>query len=175
MRLLLLAVRASLDDASPGRRVPLLVKIAPDLEDAEVDAVADLALDLGLDGIVATNTTVRRDALTSPPDVVSAAGAGGLSGPPLQKRSLQVLHRLRERTGGRLLLVSAGGIESADDVWERIQAGASLVQAYTGFVYGGPLWPSRVQRGLAERLRRAGHATLADAVGTTPRDHATWT
>jgi dihydroorotate dehydrogenase len=155
----LAAVRSALDAAVPGRpqgikgRVPLLVKIAPDLADADVDAIADLALELGLDGIIATNTTVSRDGLASPPAEVAAAGAGGLSGPPLRARSLEVLTRLRERAGDRLVLIAAGGIETPDDAWERLRAGATLVQAYTGFVYGGPLWPRRMHAGLARLMR----------------------
>ena len=148
----LVAVRAALDASSGGRRVPLLVKIAPDLADADVDAVADLALELGLDGIIATNTTVSRAGLASPAAVVAAAGAGGLSGPPLRGRSLAVLRRLRARAGDRLVLIAAGGIETPQDAWERLRAGATLVQAYTGFVYGGPLWPRRMHAGLARRL-----------------------
>jgi dihydroorotate dehydrogenase len=127
---------------------------------------ADLAIELGLDGIIATNTTVSRDHLHSGPSVVDAAGPGGLSGPPLRHRALQVLRRLRARAGDRLTLVAAGGIENSGDAWERIQAGATLLQAYTGFVYGGPLWPHRVQAGLARRVRDAGFASLQQAVGT---------
>jgi dihydroorotate dehydrogenase len=148
----LTAVRSALDASSPARRVPLLVKIAPDLADADVDAVADLALELGLDGIIATNTTVSRDGLASPSAEVAAAGAGGLSGPPLRARSLAVLRRLRARAGDRLVLIAAGGIETPDDAWERLRAGATLVQAYTAFVYGGPLWPRQMHAGLARRL-----------------------
>jgi len=149
----LAAVRAALDASSGGRRVPLLVKIAPDLADADVDAVADLALELGLDGIIATNTTVSRAGLASPAAEVAAAGAGGLSGPPLRARSLAVLGRLHARAGDRLVLIAAGGIETPDDAWERLRAGATLVQAYTGFVYGGPLWPRRMHAGLARRMK----------------------
>ena len=159
LRPVLVAVRSALDAAVPGRpqgRVPLLVKIAPDLADADVDAVADLALELGLDGIIATNTTVSRDGLASPAAEVAAAGAGGLSGPPLRARALEVLTRLRERAGDRLVLIAAGGIETPDDAWERLRAGATLVQAYTAFVYGGPLWPRQMHAGLAARLRAAG-------------------
>ncbi len=156
LRPVLVAVREALDASAEGRlagRVPLLVKIAPDLADADVDAVADLALELGLDGIIATNTTVSRDGLASPPSQVAAAGAGGLSGPPLRARALAVLVRLRARAGDRLVLIAAGGIETPDDAWERLQAGATLVQAYTGFIYGGPLWPRRMHAGLARRAR----------------------
>jgi len=156
LRPVLVAVRSALDASGRGRRVPLLVKIAPDLADADVDAVADLAVELGLDGIIATNTTVSREGLASPAAEVAAAGAGGLSGPPLRTRSLAVLRRLRARAGDRLVLIAAGGIETPGDAWERLQAGATLVQAYTGFVYGGPLWPRRMHAGLARRLRSAG-------------------
>ncbi|MGH3491596.1 MAG: quinone-dependent dihydroorotate dehydrogenase [Actinopolymorphaceae bacterium] len=165
LRPLLAGVRQALDEAT-SRRVPLLVKIAPDLADADVDDVADLALELGIDGIIATNTTIRRDGLRTSTADVEATGAGGLSGAPLKKRALEVLRRLRARTGSRVVLIAAGGIENADDAWERIGAGATLVQAYTGFIYGGPLWPRRLHRDLARRVRDAGYTTLADAVGT---------
>ncbi len=135
---LLASVREALD-AVADHRVPLLVKIAPDLADEDVDAIADLALELGLDGIVATNTTVCRDGLASTAAEVAAAGAGGLSGPPLRGRALAVLRRLRARAGDRLVLIAAGGIETGQDAWERMAAGATLVQGYTGFTYGGPL------------------------------------
>ena len=169
LRPVLVAVREALDACAGGRdggRVPLLVKIAPDLADADVDAVADLALELGLDGIIATNTTVSRDGLASPPSQVAAAGAGGLSGPPLRARALAVLVRLRARAGDRLVLIAAGGIETPDDAWERLRAGATLVQAYTGFIYGGPLWPRRMHAGLARRARTAGLPSIA-AVSST--------
>jgi dihydroorotate dehydrogenase len=155
LRPVLVAVREALDAAPGSRRVPLLVKIAPDLAEPDVDAVADLAVELGLDGIIATNTTVSRDGLASSPAEVTAAGAGGLSGPPLRAPALAVLRRLRERAGDRLVLIAAGGIETPDDAWERLAAGATLVQAYTGFIYGGPLWPRRMHAGLARRARAA--------------------
>jgi dihydroorotate dehydrogenase len=165
LRPLLAAVRAACDRASPARRVPLLVKIAPDLADDDVDAVADLALALGLDGIIATNTTISRAGLVTPAAEVAALGAGGISGRPVKARALAVLRRLRARVGDRLVLVAVGGIEDADDAWARICAGATLVQAYTGFVYGGPAWPRAVHRGLARRVREAGLASIRDAIG----------
>jgi dihydroorotate dehydrogenase len=167
LRPLLVAVRRALDDAAGGaaRRVPLLLKIAPDLTDDDLDAVADLALELGLDGIIATNTTISRHGLASDPEEVAALGPGGLSGPPLAARSLAVLRRLRARVGPGLLLVAAGGISSADDAYQRIRAGATLVQAYTAFVYEGPFWAARLHRDLAARLRRDGFAQVGDAVG----------
>jgi dihydroorotate dehydrogenase len=166
LRALIAAVQDASQSASRGD-IPLLVKIAPDLADEDLDAVADLALELGLAGILATNTTVSRDYLSSSAAEIAAAGAGGLSGPPLRPRALHVLRRLRARVGDRLVLVAAGGIETPDDAWERIRAGATLVQGYTGFIYGGPLWPRRVHRGLARRAREAGFASVQDAVGTS--------
>ena len=160
LRPVLTAVRSALDaSAGGGRRVPLLVKIAPDLAGQDVDAVADLAVELGLDGVIATNTTVARDGLASSAAEVTAAGAGGLSGPPLRGPALAVLRRLRERAGDRLVLIAAGGIETPDDAWERLAAGATLVQAYTGFVYGGSLWPRRMHAGLARRIRAAAQSS----------------
>jgi dihydroorotate dehydrogenase len=150
---------------------PLLLKIAPDLADEDVDAVADLALELELDGIIATNTTIARSGLAAPSHEVDAIGAGGVSGKPLAERSLHILRRLRARVGERLVLVAAGGIEDAADAWARVEAGATLVQLYTGFVYGGPATPARVARGLADEARSHGYARVQDAVGgsTTPR------
>ena len=165
LRPLLAAVREACDLASPLRRVPLLVKIAPDLADGDIDAIADLALELSLDGIIATNTTIARTNLTTPAPDVEALGAGGLSGAPLKQRSLEVLRRLRARVGNKLTLVAVGGIESGADAWARIRAGATLVQAYTGFIYGGPLWPRRVHRELAALVRTAGLASIEQAIG----------
>jgi dihydroorotate dehydrogenase len=166
LRPLLSAVRDALDEASPDRRVPLLVKIAPDLADPDVDEVADLALELGLDGIIATNTTISREGLRTPAARVEALGAGGLSGRPLNERSLAVLRRLRARVGDRVVLVAVGGIASVDDAWSRILAGATLVQVYTAFVYEGPNFPSQLARGLVARAEAAGFARVSDAVGT---------
>ncbi|OBA37252.1 dihydroorotate dehydrogenase (quinone) [Rhodococcus sp. 852002-51564_SCH6189132-a] len=149
--------------------VPVLVKIAPDLSDEDVDAVADLALELGLAGIVATNTTIRRDGLNTPQSRIEEIGAGGLSGAPVAERSLEVLRRLRVRVGDRLTLISVGGIETPEQAFERILAGASLVQGYTGFIYGGPFWARRINRGIARKLRAHGYRSIADAVGATAR------
>ncbi|MEV4477309.1 quinone-dependent dihydroorotate dehydrogenase [Nonomuraea salmonea] len=154
LRPLLTAVK-EVCDATP-RRTPLLVKIAPDLADEDVDAVAELAMELGLDGIIATNTTIRHD-----------GERGGLSGRPLKVRSLEVLRRLRAKVGDRLTLVSVGGVEDVDDVWERILAGATLVQGYTGWIYGGPLWAARIHRQLLRRVRRHGLSSVMEAVGRT--------
>jgi len=164
LRPLLSSVKAELAKISPRR--PLLVKIAPDLDDADIDAIADLALELELDGIIATNTTISRAGLQSSAAQVEACGAGGLSGPILKARSLEVLKRLYAKVGRRLTLISVGGIETADDAWARLCAGASLVQIYTGFVYRGPLVVWSLQRGLSRLLRASKFRTIAEAVGS---------
>ena len=146
---------------------PVLVKIAPDLSDEDVDAVADLAVELGLAGIVATNTTISRTGLRTPH--VADLGPGGVSGPPVAHRALEVLRRLYRRVGDRLVLIGVGGIETADDAWERITAGASLLQGYTGFVYGGGLWAKHIHDGLAARLHAGGFSSLSEAVGSANR------
>jgi dihydroorotate dehydrogenase len=148
LRPLLGAVRQQAD-AVRRTHLPLLVKIAPDLSDKDVVAVADLAVELGLDGIVATNTTTRREGLRSAAQAVEAVGAGGLSGAPVKARAVEVMRLLRDRVGPDLTLVGVGGIGDAADARERLDAGATLLQAYTAFVYEGALWPARVQRELS--------------------------
>lgn len=154
LRPLLTAVRETADGAA-GRHMPLLVKIAPDLTDADVDDVARLALDLGLDGVIATNTTITRENLVTDPHRVTACGVGGLSGAPLRSRSLEVLKRLHEALGtDGPVIISVGGVESAADVRERLAAGATLVQGYTAFLYEGPFWAARINRQLARTLKK---------------------
>ncbi len=164
LRPLLEAVQGAIGAAGGRRAPPLLVKIAPDLADAEILDIADLALELGLAGIVATNTTIARTGLETPASTVAALGAGGISGAPLRRRALDVLRLLRQRTGNELTLIAAGGIESADDAWERLCAGASLVQIYTAFIYHGPGLPRSIARGLLERARAEGFDSLAAAI-----------
>jgi dihydroorotate dehydrogenase len=147
---------------------PVLVKIAPDVSDSDLDDIADLAVALGVAGIVATNTTVSREGLTTAG--VDELGTGGISGPPVARRATEVLRRLHARVGDSLVLISVGGIETADDAWERITAGASLLQAYTGFIYGGGLWPKHIHDGIARRLHDGGFASLGDAVGSAAID-----
>jgi dihydroorotate dehydrogenase len=141
LRPILQAARTAADEAAaavPRPRVPLLVKIAPDLADADVDAVADLVAELGLDGVVAVNTTIAHD-----------LGEGGVSGPPLLDRGLAVVTRLRERLGAGPVVIGVGGISTAADARAYLAAGADLVQGYTGFIYQGPFWASRIGRELA--------------------------
>lgn len=146
---------------------PVLVKIAPDLNDAQVDDVVDLALELGLAGIIATNTTIRRDGLRTPAADVQKLGDGGISGRPVHERSCQVVSRLFRRSQGRLTIIGVGGIFTAADAWRMIGAGASLVQVYTGFVYGGPLMVADVNRGLLAELEKHGLPHLSAWVGQT--------
>jgi dihydroorotate dehydrogenase len=166
LRPLLAAVQQALARVCSGRPSPppLLVKIAPDLADAEIVAIADLAVELGLDGIIATNTSIGRTGLRTPTSTLAILGAGGISGAPLKARALQVLRLLQARAGGRLTLIAAGGIESVDDAWERLAAGASLVQVYTALIYEGPGFPGRLALGLLKRARALGFATLAEAL-----------
>ncbi|WP_149085643.1 MULTISPECIES: quinone-dependent dihydroorotate dehydrogenase [Microbacterium] len=130
---------------------PLLVKIAPDLPDDEIEAIARLAVEEGLAGIIAHNTTVSRDGLRTDPAVVEAAGAGGLSGAPLKRRSLEVLRVVRSAVPDDFCVIAVGGVETASDVQARLDAGATLVQGYTAFLYRGPFWGREINRGLVSR------------------------
>lgn len=131
-------------------KTPVLVKIAPDLVDEEIGEIASLAIELGLAGVIATNTTIARNGLKTPTSKVEAIGAGGLSGSPLRPRSLEVLRLLNQVIAGRIAIISVGGIETAADVQERLNLGANLVQGYTGFIYQGPLWARKINRDLAK-------------------------
>lgn len=152
LRPLLTAVRAASVSAA-GKAVPLLVKIAPDLSNEDLDAVGRLALDLELDGVICTNTTITREDLRTETAKVMSYGVGGLSGAPLKERSLEVLQRLRSVVGDKLTLISVGGVETAADVRERLDAGATLVQGYTAFLYEGPFWAARINKDLAKTVR----------------------
>ena len=132
---------------------PLLVKIAPDLPDDEVEAIARLAVDVGLAGLVATNTTISREGLRTDADTVADYGAGGLSGAPLKGRALEVLRLVRASVPDGFCVIAAGGVETAADVAERLAAGADLVQGYSAFIYQGPFWGRRINRDLARTIR----------------------
>jgi len=125
---------------------PVLVKIAPDLEDKAIVAVAKLVKKLNLAGVIATNTTISRDGLKESAAEVAAKGAGGLSGAPLKGRSLQVLSLLRKTLDNEFTIISVGGVETADEVLERVSNGATLVQGYSGFIYEGPLWARKIKK-----------------------------
>jgi dihydroorotate dehydrogenase len=152
--------------AGRGARVPLLVKVAPDLEERELELIIDVARRTEIDGIIATNTTTARDNLShTPAGVVSAIGAGGLSGAPLRARSTEVIRALYRLSRGEIRIIGVGGIFNAADAWEKICAGASLVQLYTGFIYEGITAARDINEGLAVLLRREGFRTLDEAVG----------
>jgi dihydroorotate dehydrogenase len=145
-----------------ARPIPIFLKIAPDLTDEELSGIVEVALGSGLDGIVATNTTLSRDGLTS----AARDQAGGLSGAPLFERSTRVLAKLSALTEGRLPLVGVGGVGSAEQAYAKIRAGASAVQLYTAMVYEGISLPARIAQGLDALLARDGFESVADAVGT---------
>jgi dihydroorotate dehydrogenase len=154
------------DGAWAARPVPLLVKVAPDLGEGDLEMIIDVARRTGIDGIIATNTTVARENLShTPPGVISAIGAGGLSGAPLKTRSTEVIRALYRLSRGTIKIVGVGGIFDAADAWEKICAGASLVQLYTGFIYEGVTAARDINEGLAQILRREGFRTLDEAVG----------
>lgn len=138
-------------DAAGG--TPVLVKIAPDLDDEAVTRIAQLVDRIGLAGLIATNTTLSREGLVTDARTVEAAGAGGLSGPPMAERALEVLRVAREALPPERCLIAVGGVETAEEVQLRLDAGADLVQGYTGFIYRGPLWAHEINRGLL-RIRR---------------------
>jgi len=143
---------------------PLLVKIAPDLDLSEINAIASVCLSLGIDGIIATNTTVDRSGLITAN--AERFGAGGLSGRLLAQRSTEVIAQVYRHTGGKLRIIGVGGIFSGRDAFEKIAAGASLLQAYTGFIYGGPTFAHDVLLELAMLLKDRGFHSLDDAVGS---------
>lgn len=149
-----------------GDPVPLLVKIAPDLREEELDALFEVVLDVGFDGVVATNTTINRAGLLSDPWVVRDIGAGGLSGPPLHARALSVVARARRQLGPEKTIIGVGGIEGPHQARALLEAGADLLQAYTGFIYGGPLFVRHTLRGLRDHaMRRDGAFGASRAPG----------
>jgi len=130
---------------------PILLKIAPDLSDAQLDDILDIVQHTGIAGVIATNTTTNRANLATPVTELDAIGAGGLSGKPLKNRSTEVIRYLHQQSGGKLFIIGVGGIASAEDALEKIAAGASLVQIYTGLIYEGPGLVNRIKRGILER------------------------
>lgn len=148
---------------------PLLIKIAPDLEWEDIADVVSLAQRYALSGIIATNTTIRRDGLKT--TTIAATGkpvteeAGGISGAPVRARSTEVIHFIHKQTDGKLPIIGVGGVFTSDDAWEKIAAGASLVQVYTGWIYEGPGMVRRILQGLVQKLDQHGMASIGDAIG----------
>lgn len=155
---LLAAVRAARPDGGP----PVFLKVAPDLTAAEIDDIAEAAVSGGVDALIVANTTISRPPLRQ----AQASEAGGLSGAPLGALAMRRLRDFRRAVGGRLPLIAAGGITSAEDAWARIRAGASAVQLYSALVYEGPGLARRIADGLLPLLERDGFATVSEAVGT---------
>lgn len=155
------AKNAEMARASGGKPRPLLVKVSPDLLPKDLEGVVQVAMDERVDGLIATNTTTGRVGLSQP-----TTQEGGLSGAPLRERSTQMIRELHRATDGRIPIVGVGGVFTADDAWEKITSGASLVQLYTGFIYGGPATARWVNEGLVELMEKGGYEHLADAVGS---------
>lgn len=155
--------RLAQEHARPPKAV--LVKIAPDLNDAQIEDVVEIALEAKLAGIIATNTTIRRDGLKTSSQEVQKLGDGGISGRPVHARSCEVVHRLYRRAQGQLTIIGVGGIFDGEDAWRMIGAGATLVQVYTGFIYGGPLMVGAINRQLIEKLDSHGLTHLAQRIG----------
>lgn len=145
--------------------MPLLVKLSPDLTEGELEMIVDVCNRVNVAGIIATNTTVSRDHLSSPKSAVLACGEGGLSGKPLRTRATEVIANLYRLTKGKIPIIGVGGIFTAEHAWEKITAGASLVQLYTGFIYQGPSVARQISEGLAVIMERNGFTRLEDAVG----------
>jgi dihydroorotate dehydrogenase len=145
-----------------GSKPPVFLKVAPDLNDGDAERIARAAIDHGIDALIVANTTVSRPPLRSR----YASEAGGLSGAPLKALALAALREFRRASGGEIPLIGVGGISTADDAWERIRAGAALVQLYSAMVYEGPGIARRIAAGLAQRLKREGFANIAEAVGS---------
>ena len=144
-----------------GAKKPIFLKVAPDLRETDPERIVRAAIDHGISGIIVSNTTVSRPPLKSR----FASEEGGLSGAPLKTLALDALRKFRKASGGEIVLIGAGGIASVSDAWERIQAGASLVQIYSAMVYEGPAIARRIALGLVRRLEREGMASIADVVG----------
>ena len=148
---------------------PILIKIAPDLEWQDIKDIVNLATNYNLSGVIATNTTIRRDGLKT--KILKETGnrieneAGGISGLPVKERATEVIRFIYQETKGKLPIIGVGGIFTSQDAWEKIIAGASLLQVYTGWIYQGPWMVNEVLSGLATRLNKAGLASIADAVG----------
>lgn len=150
----------------PNGGIPLLVKIAPDLSEREIESIVDICLGLNLAGIIATNTTIKRDGLRTAKIEIEKIGSGGLSGKPLRARSNEVIKQIYRCSKGKLPIVGVGGVFTAEDAFAKIAAGACLVQAYTGFVYEGFAFARETNAGLAKILREKGFSSLDEAVGS---------
>ena len=150
---------------SQKRHPPLLVKIAPDLSDDEIYAITDIVLELGIDGIIATNTTISRPNLVNTNSVES----GGLSGKPLRDKSTEIIRKIYKHSKGEVKIIGVGGIFTGSHAFDKIAAGASMVQIYTGFIYEGPAIVKNIKTELAGILKGKGFASIKDAIGSGNR------
>jgi dihydroorotate dehydrogenase len=161
-------ILSGLQNANPQQK-PILIKIAPDLEWNDIKDILKLATDYNLAGVIATNTTIRRDNLNT--KILKETGksirdeAGGISGLPVKERSTEIIRFIYQETAGKLPIIGVGGIFNADDAWAKIIAGASILQVYTGWVYEGPWMVNQILSGLLSKLDEKGLDRLADAVG----------
>ncbi len=170
---LLIALRdrnQQLAEKSGHQLLPLLVKLSPDLNDADLEEVVGVAQDTGVAGLIATNTTTNRNGLKTDSATVKAFGEGGLSGAPLRNRATRVVATLHKLLGGSIPIIGVGGIFNADDAWQMISAGASLIQIYTGFIYEGPGIIREINEGLRKILSREGFVSFDEAVGSHAKD-----
>lgn len=173
LRELLIALRARnqvLAEKAGHQLLPILVKLSPDLSHSELEQVVAVAQEVGVAGLIATNTTTDRSGLTTDPARVKALGEGGLSGAPLRSRATHVVAKLHNLLGGSMPIIGVGGIFNANDAWEMISAGASLIQIYTGFIYEGPGIIREINEGLRKIISREGFVSFDEAVGCHTRD-----
>jgi dihydroorotate dehydrogenase len=165
---------AALQTENQGQK-PLLIKIAPDLIWEDISAILNLAKQYQLAGIIATNTTIARDGLKT--QILQATGkpvaeeAGGISGAPVRQRSTEVIRFIYKETNGTLPIIGVGGVFTAEDAWEKITAGASLVQVYTGWIYEGPGMVRRILQGLLQKLNDRGMKSISEATGSETIDY----
>ena len=163
---------ATLASLRKERPKPLLVKIAPDLEDRELDDILRLCIELRLDGIIVANTTISREGLLKPVQRVHCLGEGGISGAPLTQLTRALVAAVYRKTNGALPIIGVGGIMTGEDAWQMIRAGASLIQVHTGFIYGGPGFVASIKRHLLQRLSESGKASIEEVIGETSRTPA---
>jgi dihydroorotate dehydrogenase len=155
----------ALSDKAGHAPLPLLVKLSPDLDEEQLTEIVNVIITNKIAGLIATNTTINRHNLRTPSDRVASLGEGGLSGAPLKPIALNMVARLHHLTGGSIRIIGVGGIFTADDAWEMISAGASLIQLYTGFIYQGPSIVKEINDGLRKIISREGFVSLDEAVG----------
>jgi dihydroorotate dehydrogenase len=160
------------EQSSEARLRPILVKLAPDLGPEDLKDIVGVVRRTGVGGLIATNTTIQREGLKTAKDEIAACGEGGLSGVPLRERSTNMIATLHNLTSGTVPIIGVGGIFTAEDAWEKICAGASLIQLYTGFIYQGPRIAQEINEGLERIISRAGLSTFDDAVGSRAKEIA---